>query len=140
MWHKKTAAFWDVAPCGLVETDFSEVLTASIINSAPPKNVGNFLQDYTVQHPSRQSSSDIVVYRLLPCSLVVVTSVRNINLQKAHFNPKPKNIFLCSITYSKDMDHLISRYSHILHQNLHVISLLTMIFWVLKLKTEVMFV
>jgi hypothetical protein len=44
----KMAVFWDVAPCSLVDIDrrFRAHLW----------NVGQFLQDYTAQHPRRQSS------------------------------------------------------------------------------------
>jgi hypothetical protein len=54
----KKTVFWDVAPCTLVEADWrlTGVYCPDGEGSEHLWNVGQFLPDYTVQHPRRQSS------------------------------------------------------------------------------------
>jgi hypothetical protein len=53
----KMSVFWDVAPCSLVEIDVLDLLTHRPYRGSKHLwNIGQFLPDYTVQHPRRQSS------------------------------------------------------------------------------------
>jgi hypothetical protein len=54
----KKPIFWDVAPCSLIEIDRC-FWRAYCLHNRGPDGFGQFLRDYTAQHPRRQASSTL---------------------------------------------------------------------------------
>jgi hypothetical protein len=52
----KTTAFWDIAPCSLVEVARHQRSRPDDGGSTHLKNIGQLLRDFTAQYPRRLSS------------------------------------------------------------------------------------